>query len=97
MKTYEECQADPVYCVIKQSTIESINNYVLYGYEPGGFVNAVLANDLMQAMGGADRENRLTLHAICSYIYNEISMSCHGSYEKVEAHLKYVHERLSRD
>ena len=45
MKTFEECQNDPVYCVIKESTIQSINDYVLHGFEPGGFVTAVLAND----------------------------------------------------
>lgn len=97
MKTFEECQNDSVYCVIKESTIQSINDYVVHGLEPGGFVTAVLANDLMEAVGRADMENRLTLHAICSYIYNEIGISLHGSYEAVKKHLNDVHERISAD
>lgn len=97
MKTFEECQNDPVYCVIKQSTIESINDYVLHGYEPGGFVTAVLANDLMAALGRADMENRLTIWAVCNYIYNEIGSNLHGSYEAVKKHLDDVHERISAD
>ena len=92
MKTFEECQNDSVYCMIKESTIQSINDYAQKGYRPGGFVNAVLANDLMEAMGRADIENRLSLHAICTYIYNEIGSDLHGSYEAVKKHLDNVHE-----
>lgn len=97
MKTVEECQIDPVYCQIKESTIQTINDYVVQGLPPGGFVTAVLANDLMGALGRADLENRLSIWAICNYVYNEIGCSLHGSYEAVEKHLKEVHERISAD
>lgn len=88
MKTYAECQENSVYCVIKESTIQTINDYVEHGYKPGSFVTAVLANDLKGAFGRADMENRLTLYAICSYVYNEIPSISQGSYEKVEEWLK---------
>lgn len=97
MKTFEQCQNDPVYCVIKESTIQSINDYVIHGYEPGGFVSAVLANDLMGALGRADLENRLTIWAICNYVYNEIGSSLHGSYDAIKKHINEVHEAHSRD
>lgn len=97
MKTFEECQLDEVYCQIKESTIQSINNYVTKGFEPGGFVRAVLANDLMGALGRADMENRLTLHAICTYVYNEIGAHLHGSYDVVKKHLHDIHEQISSD
>ena len=84
MKTFEECQLHPEYCTIKRSTIESINNYIEHGWEPGSFVSAVLANNLMESMGCADLENRLTIFAICSYVHNEIPGLAHGSYERIE-------------
>jgi len=97
MKTFEECKSNPVYRVIKECTLNSINDYVQWGYEPGGFVKAVLANDLMAAVGRADSENLLTLHAICTYVYNEIPGNLQGSWEAVKEHLTAVHERFSRD
>ena len=72
---------------VKQDTIDSIMNYVEKGWEPGGFVRAVLENDLMGAMGKADSYNRATLFQITSYIYNDIPSSSHGSREIVEAWL----------
>ena len=92
MLTFEDCQKNDNYYKIKQSTIQTINDYVEHGYEPGGFVTAVLANDLMASFGRADHENQATLFQICSYVYNEIPLSCHGSYEKVEEWLKRVRE-----
>ena len=68
---------------IKQNTIDTLNNYVTKGWEPGSFCRAVLENNLMQAFGRADKENRATLFEICSYVYNELPIACHGSEEKV--------------
>jgi len=73
---------------MKVETQESIDNYVNKRWEPGGFLTAVLANDLMQAFGKADIENREDMFEIVSYIYNRTPIVCHGSYEKVEEWLK---------
>lgn len=83
LKTYKQCQNDEVYHVIKESTIQTLLNYVLHRFQPGGFVTAVLVNDLMESIGRADKENRETLPAICTYIYNELPANCWGSYEIV--------------
>ncbi len=56
MKTFEECQKHEKYSKIKKSTIDTINDYVKLGLTPGGFVKAVLSNDLMRSFGLADDE-----------------------------------------
>lgn len=53
----------------------------------GGFLEAVLANDLMEAFGRADIYNRMEMFNICSYVYNNMPYNCHGSYEIVKAWL----------
>lgn len=73
---------------VKQSTIDTINNYVKKGWPPGGFVTAVLANDLMEALGRADLENRQAIFEICEYVYNDIPGACHGSPDIVQAWVK---------
>jgi len=70
---------------MKHSTLTSINNYVVHGIPTGGFLRAVLANDLMESMGRADIDNRRDLFEIVSYIYNSVPSDCHGSYELVDA------------
>ena len=62
----------------------SIDNFAKYGIPPGGFVTAVLENDLMQSFGRADLPNRRNLFEITKYVYNEIPSHCWGSKEKVE-------------
>lgn len=55
--------------------------------KPGGFLEAVLANDLMEAFGRADIYNRMEMFNICLYVYNNMPRNCHGSYEIVRAWL----------
>lgn len=88
MKSFIECQSDEVYSKIKESTIETINNYILHGWEPGSFVYAVLSNNLIESFGCADTENARSLKEICCYVYNEIPSAAWGSAEKVAAYLK---------
>jgi len=66
-------------------TKDIIDAYVADGFPPGDFVTAVLANDLMEAFGHADDNNRAAMFDICCYVYNSIPGACHGSYEKVGA------------
>jgi len=73
---------------MKRSTKDSLDNYAKYRIPTGGFLHAVLSNDLMQAMGKADEENREDIYEICDYIYNILPMSCHGSPKAVSDWLK---------
>ncbi len=64
---------------------KSLDRYVEHGIPPGGFLEAVLCNNLMEAMGRADIENHDTIFEICQYVYNEMPGNCHGSPEIVAA------------
>ncbi len=67
---------------------ESLNRYSAYKTPTGGFLRAVLENNLSEAIGRADRGNQKVLPAICQYIYNELPSVCWGSPVKVKAWLK---------
>lgn len=82
------------YEAVRSETLDSIDRYVMDGIPTGSFLQAVLCNDLMEAMGRADMGNRLALFEICDYIYNETPSGCHGSPEKVRAWREM--KRLSR-
>ena len=56
------------YCNINPDTIQSLRRYADQGIPTGGFLQAVLANDLMEAVGRADEANGRALRGICSYI-----------------------------
>ena len=70
---------------IRQDIKEAMDAYANHGHPLGGFLTAVMENNLMQALGRADSYNRATIHQICSYVYNEMPADCHGSPERVEA------------
>ena len=76
------------YDLIRPDIIDSLKAYAESGQPTGGFLEAVLSNDLFGAVGKADNDNIETLPLICSYIYNEISSACWGSRDKVLAWLK---------
>jgi len=78
--------------MIKQSTLDIIHRYVNEHAHPGGFVRAVLENNLTQAYGYADAENFASLKEIVKYCYWEIPGDCWGSPEKVRAWLNLEHE-----
>ena len=69
--------------MIPQSTRDAIDRYVNDHCPIGGFLKAVLSNDLVASFGRADEENRKALFEIVSYVYNEIPSNCWGSPEKV--------------
>jgi hypothetical protein len=52
---------------------------------PGGFVMAVLENDLQGAFALADDASLANMHAIVLYVYNELVSACWGNKEKIEA------------
>ncbi len=67
--------------------VAGIRRYVDERIPPGGFVTAVLENDLKEAFARADRGNIAAMFEIVTYCYNEIPASCWGSPEAVEAWL----------
>jgi len=69
-------------------TKKALDLYVSDRIPTGGFLCAVLTNDLFEAVGRADIQNRYALFQICNYIYNEIPSTCWGSPERVREWLK---------
>ena len=68
--------------------IQSLERYVEHRIAPGGFLLAVLSNNLREACGRADSENRYALFDIVGYIYNELPATCWGSPERVREWLQ---------
>ena len=58
------------YASVPDHIMPSLINFVEKGWEPGGFLQAVLTNDLFGAVGLADDINRSRLHNITVFIHN---------------------------
>ena len=65
---------DMVFRNIRPDIIESLHRYIFHGIEPGGFLTAVLCNDLVEAVGRADHRNIRCLKDIVSYCYMQLPM-----------------------
>lgn len=63
---------------------QSLDRYVENYCPTGGFLRAVLENDLVGAFGKADIQNTNALKAIVTYVYNNIPADSWGSPEKVK-------------
>jgi len=64
---------------------EPMQLWVERGIEGGGFLMAVLCNDLMRALGKADSTNIKRLEDYGRFLYNEVPSECFGSRAKVVA------------
>jgi len=69
---------------------DPIFNYLVHGFHPGGFWNAVLANDFMGAMARSHPANTVpVLKKTVSWIMNHlVNGTTHGSYEVIDKWLK---------
>jgi hypothetical protein len=63
---------------------EAVENYLIHGFEPGGFLTSVLANDLYLAAGRADTWNRENLADIAHTVVINMPESSIGSYQRVK-------------
>lgn len=88
---------DAYYGKLSDLCLDGIKNYVEHGWEPGGFLYSLLANDLVGACSRADHWNKKAIHEWAEFLYMEMPSSLWGSYEKVNAHIqKKEQERLSQ-
>ena len=60
-----------------------IDEYVKDKIPPGGFLNAVLSNNLMEAFVRADENNAFHMKDIMMYLYNNVPFTCWGSPESI--------------
>ena len=75
------------YTMVRSDILDSIDRYVEEHLQPGGFLTAVLENNLKEAFDRADNDNLTKLFNIVRYCYNEIPSPAWGSPERVKAWL----------
>ena len=69
---------------VPDHTRESLELYLIHGYNPGGFLSSVLAGDFFRAVGIADTANRQMLWVIGQWIVNEAPHGSWGSYDAID-------------
>ena len=62
----------------------------------GGFLYALLSNDLQEAARRADPYNKITLVALAFYVFNRLPSECHGSEKAVDAWLARARDNLNK-
>lgn len=70
---------------IPERMMDGIQRYINDGIIPGDFLQAVICNNLREAVGRADDENLVNLPAFVMYFYNEAPGLCWGSKDKMDA------------
>jgi len=69
---------------ISLETFEALKNYAVNHRAPGGFLTAILSNDLMEAVLMANLDDRFSIPQICEYIFHHCPGNCWGTPEAVE-------------
>lgn len=67
---------------------DAIFNYLVHGYEPGGFLTAVLCNDLYRAATVCDFENAKRLTEVARFIIHALPLACYGNRERMAEWMK---------
>ena len=67
--------------------LDGLKRYVEHRIPTGGFLRAVLENDLKEAVARADDENQHVIPIYVCWLYNEAPSTCWGSPEAVKAWL----------
>ena len=67
---------------------ESLYNYFVHGFEPGGFMTAVLSNDLYGAVGRADFVNIDLIGEYARWIESRAPYGSYGDRETVKGWLR---------
>jgi hypothetical protein len=75
---YKVGEYDP----IPSYTAKKLMEYVMEGVGPGGFLKAVLSNNLMDSINYADVANERALHSIVAWLWNHCPDDAQGSCEK---------------
>lgn len=64
-------------------TQASIENYLIHGWAPGGYLESMLAHDYERAFACADTANRQTIWVLQRWITESAPALCHGSYAAI--------------
>lgn len=84
----DKADRDVIYSRVRPDIISSLLEYALRGRPTGGFLRAVLSNNLRETIARADHENLAVLKEIVTFVYMELPEPCWGSDERVTAWLE---------
>jgi hypothetical protein len=87
--------ARPDKALIEDRFREALQRWIDFGIPPGGFLTAVLTNDLREAIGSGDDGAIDNIPHIVAYLYNDCPSDCWGSLEKAQAWGREAAERAS--
>lgn len=71
------------YACIPSRTRQSIDAWANSARPVGGFLLAILSNNLLAAVNQGDLENLRAIPAIVAYLYNRVPLACWGSESSV--------------
>lgn len=74
---------------------QGLENYLIHGLEPGGFLTAVLCNNLIGAVGRADHWNKKNLDRIATEVFQKVPDVALYSYNAVRDWCRDVDGRRS--
>lgn len=80
------------YYPIRDDLYGALERYLNHGILPGGFMTAVLENNLRDAIARADHGNGRNLRNIVGYVYNHLPSDAWGSRERVEAYVESLQQ-----
>lgn len=83
----DKAQARLRYPNIPATILEALYAYVEHRQQPGHFLNAVLSNNLLEAVQRADSQSQAALREIVEFVYNNLPSNSYGSYRAVSAWL----------
>jgi hypothetical protein len=70
---------------LTDQNLAPLHNWVDTGWLPAGFLQTVMANDLIGAVERADAENIHKIPAYIAWLYNQAPSDCWGSAKKIRA------------
>lgn len=70
---------------IRDDMMYSMCQYMMLGYPVGGFLEAVLSNNLVNAASLADSDNQQCLFEYAKFLYTVVPMEARGSIERINA------------
>ena len=76
----------------RQSIRDMLDSYVQAQVDPGGFLTAVLANDLQDAVDRADGWSLWHIRWICRHVWSRLPSVCPGSRDTVTEWLQVGQE-----
>ena len=84
MIDFDELELRHMGMEVPKHTQETITSYLLRGWAPGGFVEAMIAKDYERALYSADTGNRQMFWAIAMWINESMPAQSRGSYKAIE-------------